>query len=189
MVSLAPSSSVLFPISFPFALSSEQWGLSPLALPASRLVSSKPFSAQQQRDPWHMPLASCPQLLKATGRPPCSPHHRGPHQQQNQSQLFNVPSAFCTQKSPELTLLLRWTQPILCILSRISSVFKAFLFLRIKPGLWNSVTFFPGHCCLVHLQGYGFHGAAITKGQELGSGEGGLTAMEMHSFPVLEGEV
>ena len=195
-VSLAPSSSVLFPISFLFVLSSEQWGLSPLALSASRLVSSKPSSTQQQRDPWHMPLASCPQLLKATGRPPFSPYHRGSHQQQNQSQLFNVPSAFCTQKSPELTLPLRQTQPTLCILSRISSVFKAFLFLRIKPdstpiptGLWNYITFFPGHCCLAHLQGYGFHGAAITKGHELGWGEGGLTAMEMHSLPVLEGEV
>ena len=56
-------------------------------------------------------------------------------------------------------------------------------------GLWNYITFFPGHCCLAHLQGYGFHGAAITKGHELGWGEGGLTAMEMHSLPVLEGEV
>lgn len=178
-VSLAPSSRVLFPISFLFALSSEQWGLSPLAFLASRLVSSKPSSSQQQRDPWHIPLAACPQLLKATGRPPCSLHQRGPHQQQNQSQLFNVPSVFCTQKSPEPTLPLRWTQPIFCILSRISSVFKAFLFLRIKPdstpiptGLWNSITFFPGHCCLAYLQGYGFHGAAITKGHELGRGAG-----------------
>lgn len=63
------------------------------------------------------------------------------------------------------------------VFSHASPVFKAFLFLRIKPdstpiptGLWNSITFFPGHCCLAYLQGYGFHGAAITKGHEPGQG-------------------
>lgn len=188
-VSLAPSSKVPLSHLFPFALSSEQWGLSLwLSWPPGWFPPNPPLPSSKEGSLAHALSQLALSCLKATRAASLQPSSRGPHQQQNPVSALQCPLSLLHTKVTRANTALRWTQPIFCILSHLPPCSKPSFHIGSSliplPSLldsWNSITFFPGHCCLAYLQGYGFHGAAITRGHE--PGRGGLTAMEMHSLP------